>query len=81
MRGGSFAIEMLFRYAGIWMLLLSATALTGIILGITIDLRWFVIGLMVVFVVIPMVLAFLYYYFENQTRVFHQHHTAYRCCQ
>jgi hypothetical protein len=70
MGGGSFALEMLFRYAGIWMLLLSVTALTGIILGITIDLRWFVIGLMVVFVVIPMVLAFLYYYFGLRRECF-----------
>ena len=63
MGGGRFASELIFRYAGIWMALLCAVALAGLAFGIAVDLRWMVVGLMVVFIVIPMILAFCYYYF------------------
>lgn len=62
MGAGRFARELLFRYSGIWLLVLSLMAVAGIALGITVDLRWLMVGLMVVFVAVPMVLAFLYYY-------------------
>lgn len=62
MGAGRFARELMFRYAGIWMLALSLLAVAGIALGMTVDLRWLLVGLMVVFVAVPMVLAFLYYY-------------------
>lgn len=58
-----FVAEMIFRYAGVWLIVLAAVAVVGIVCGFVIDLRWFVISLMVVFVVFPMLLAFLYYYY------------------
>jgi len=70
MGGVSFAAEMLFRYSGAWLLGLFALALLGIILGVAVDLRLLVVGLMVFFVVIPMVLAFLYYYFGLRRECF-----------
>lgn len=70
MRGASFAVEMMFRYSGIWLLGLFVLALLGIILGVTVDLRILVVGLMVIFVVFPMVLAFLYYYFGLRKECF-----------
>lgn len=70
MGGRSFFMELLFRYAGIWILLLSCTAVAGLALGVAVDLRWFVAGLMVVFLVIPMVMAFLYYYYGLRKECF-----------
>ena len=63
MSHGNFVSQLVFRYAGWWLLALSAVAVTGVVFGITVDLRWFVAGMMVVFIIIPMVLAFLYYYY------------------
>lgn len=60
---GNFATQLVFRYAGGWLLALSAVAVAGIVFGITVDLKWFVAGMMVVFIIIPMALAFLYYYY------------------
>lgn len=70
MSGGRFAAELVFRYAGVWLLLLSATAVTGVALGIAVDLRWMIAALMVVFIIIPMVLAFLYYYYGLRRECF-----------
>lgn len=70
MGSGRFASELLFRYGGWWLLLLSMTAVAGIVLGICMDLRWMVVGLMTVFVVIPMALAFLYYYYGFRRECF-----------
>lgn len=61
MNGSRFAAEMVFRYGGVWISLLMIAALAGIVLGITIDWRWLVVGLMVVFILCPMALSFLYY--------------------
>ncbi|MDE7180245.1 MAG: hypothetical protein K2N88_03505 [Muribaculaceae bacterium] len=63
MGSGRFAVELLFRYSWIWILSLSFLAVVGIVLGITVDLRWMVIGLMVICIGLPMILAFLYYYY------------------
>lgn len=60
---GHFASEMLFRHAGKWMLTLTLVSVAALVVGITIDIRWFIVGLMFVLVVIPMVLMFLFYYF------------------
>lgn len=70
MSGTIFVTEMLFRYSGAWLLGLFSMALLGVILGVTVDLRLLVIGLMVVFVVLPMVLAFLYYYYGLRRECF-----------
>lgn len=61
MGGAAFARTMVFRYAAVWMLALCATAVAGLALGIAVDLRWFVAGLMIVFVVLPGLLAVFYY--------------------
>lgn len=70
MNGMSFLTELIFRYAGIWLLVLSATAVDGLVLGIAVDLRWFVAGLMIVFLIIPMAMAFLYYYYGLRKECF-----------
>lgn len=63
MNGLRFASEMIFRYGGTWLLSLSAVGVIGIVAGIVVDLRWLVLALMVVFIVIPMVMAYIYYYY------------------
>lgn len=63
MTPGRFILELLFRYAWIWLLLLSLGAVAGLVLGVVMDLRWLVISLLIICVVTPMVLAFLYYYY------------------
>lgn len=70
MNGMSFLTELIFRYAGIWLLVLSATAVVGLVLGIAVDLRWFVVGLMIIFLIIPMAMAFLYYYYGLRKECF-----------
>lgn len=70
MGSGRFAMELIFRYSWIWMLGLSVLSVAGIVLGITVNLRWLVVGLLVICVVIPMVLAFLYYYYGLQRGCF-----------
>lgn len=62
MGGMQFVAEMIFRYAGKLMLFLSATAVLGIVLGVTVDFTWFFAALMIVFIVLPLLVAFLYYY-------------------
>ena len=63
MNAVNFLTTFIFRYAWIWLLALSLIGVTGIALGIIIDLRWFIIGLMAIFIVFPMIFAFLYYYY------------------
>lgn len=59
----NFILSLIFRYAWIWLLSLSLLGVAGLVLGITLDLRWFVVGLMMVFLILPMIFAFLYYYY------------------
>lgn len=61
MGGGRFVAEMMFRYGAVWMLSLFLLALAGIVVGITVDWRWIVVGLMVAFLIIPMAMTFMYY--------------------
>lgn len=63
MGAGAFAREMIFRFGAIWLLLLSATAVAGIALGVTVDLRWLVVALLAIFILFPMLLMFLYYFY------------------
>lgn len=63
MGASRFALEMIFRYAGVWLITLAAIALAGVIFGLVVDIRWFVLGLMVSFIIFPLLLAFLYYYY------------------
>lgn len=63
MGAANFMTHLVFSYAGPWLLALSATAVVGVAFGIAVDLRWFVVGMMVVFLVIPMLMGFMYYYY------------------
>lgn len=63
MSSGRFLPELIFRFGGIWMLSLCIISVAGLALGIVIDLRWFVLGLMLIFVVLPMIISFMYYYY------------------
>ncbi len=56
-----FGRELVFRYAGIWMVTLLVIALAGLAAGVSVDFRWLIIALMIVFIVIPMLLFFFYY--------------------
>lgn len=70
MSGKRFAMELLFRYAWLWLLSLSLFAVAGLVLGIVVDLRWLVAALMIVCIVLPMVLGFLYYYYGLRRECF-----------
>lgn len=70
MSGKGFALELLFRYAWIWLLSLSMFAVAGLVLGIMVDLRWLVAALMIVCIVLPLVLGFLYYYYGLRRECF-----------
>ena len=59
---GDFARKM-FHFWGITpLLLLCALALVGIFAGFLIDIRYSILALMVVFILMPTVMMFLYYY-------------------
>ena len=63
MGGANFLSVLLFRYAWIWLLTLSVAGVCGIVLGIVIDYRWMILGLMVILVILPMIFAFIYYFY------------------
>lgn len=63
MGAANFISHLIFTYAGPWLLVLSATAVAGVAFGIAVDIRWFIVGMMVVFLVIPMLMGFMYYYY------------------
>lgn len=63
MNAVNFLTTFIFRYAWLWLLALCAIGLGGLILGIVVDLRWMVVGLMVVLIILPMIASFLYYYY------------------
>lgn len=70
MSAGRFAIELLFRYAWIWLLSLSLFAVAGIVLGVTVGLLWLVAALLIICIVLPMVLGFLYYFYGLRKECF-----------
>lgn len=63
MSASNFMSTFLFRYAWLWLLSLSALGVAGLVIGITVDIRWLILGLMLIFIVIPLVATFIYYYF------------------
>lgn len=63
MRSGRFLSEMIFRYGSWWLIGLSLTAVIGIVFGITVDLKWLIVSMMTIFIILPMVAMFIYYYF------------------
>lgn len=63
MSAANFMTTFIFKYAWIWILALSSVGLIGLIVGIVVDIRWFIVGLMVILIILPMISAFLYYTF------------------
>lgn len=63
MSASNFMLTFIFRYAWIWIIALSCLGLIGLVVGIVVDIRWFILGLMVILIVLPMIAAFLYYTF------------------
>lgn len=63
MGSGDFFTYLIFKYGAAWLLSLLVVALVGLTLGIVVDIKWFVLGLMVIFVVIPMAMSIFYYFY------------------
>ena len=57
----TFAMTMMFRYGAVWLLALLGVAILGLILGHTVNLRWFFTIIMVIFVIQPGLMATFYY--------------------
>lgn len=53
---------MLLLYSGPVLMILSALALPALLAGIFLDLRWLVVFMMIVFLLTPMLLTFLYFF-------------------
>ncbi|MBD5356472.1 MAG: hypothetical protein HDR88_09670 [Bacteroides sp.] len=54
---------MLMLYSKPWLAAIAVVLCPLIILGICIDLRWLIVALMVVFIIIPLILAFAFFYY------------------
>lgn len=63
MTSAKFVGEMIFRHGWAYLLTLSLLGVAGIALGVAVDYRWFIIVLMLLFLVAPLLLALLYFYF------------------
>lgn len=63
MNAVNFIITFIFRYAWLWLLALSLIGVAGLVVGIVVDLRWFIVGLMMIMIVLPMLIGFLYYFY------------------
>lgn len=63
MGAAKFASEIIFRYAAPWLLSLSAIGVIGVVMGVIVDYRWLFAVLFLIFVIAPMLLVLLYYYF------------------
>lgn len=70
MGAADFLKEFMFRFVWIWILGLSVAGVAGLVLGITVDIRWLIVGLGVALIVCPMVFAFLYYYYGLRRECF-----------
>lgn len=60
MKAGKFAGSLAMIYAKGWIVAIVLLAVAALLAGIFFDLRWGVVFLMIVFLVAPMILAFLY---------------------
>lgn len=63
---GTLALHLLAMYAVPWLLVMAILAVVALLCAIFVDLRWGVVSLMLVFLILPMLLAFLYYYYGLQ---------------
>lgn len=61
MASGAFAREMLRRFTPVWVWVGVALAAIAVVAGMFVDYRWSVIGLLVILVLMPPVVAFAYY--------------------
>lgn len=59
----NFFTTFIFKFGGLWLLILSFIAVFALIIGISIDIRWLITGLMVIFILIPLIAVFIYYTF------------------
>lgn len=57
----TFAVRMVALYGKWWLAVLLVLFVAAVVAGIVADLRFLVVGLMVLFIVFPMVVAFLYF--------------------
>ncbi|MGM9815513.1 MAG: hypothetical protein ACI304_00460 [Lepagella sp.] len=62
MGGFAFIRYLMKCFAMPWLLSLTAISLIGIALGILLDIRILIIALMIITIIIPMLMAFMYYY-------------------
>lgn len=70
MSGWSFFRAILFLYGRGWILAEVLIALVGMVSGFLIDIRGFILGLMVIFLVAPLSVFFLYFYEGLRPRCF-----------
>ncbi len=63
MNGKSFALEMISTYGKKWIALLLVLSLPALAAGIFHDLRWIVVFFMIICLVAPLMLSFLYFYY------------------
>lgn len=61
MGGVNFARTMIYRHAAKWLACIYVVAISGLILGIAVDLHILLAGLMIIFIVLPGLLATFYY--------------------
>lgn len=70
MPAGLFARHMFARFAPWWLWPAVALALIATVVGAFTDVRWCVVGLMILLVVLPPALAFTYYYYALNRECF-----------
>ncbi|MCM1369472.1 MAG: hypothetical protein NC204_03770 [Candidatus Amulumruptor caecigallinarius] len=63
MTASRFFLEMVFKFGAWWMAALFFVAFVGLVCGITMDMRWLILSLMIIFIIIPMGAAFAYYFY------------------
>lgn len=61
--GAAISRTMLMLYGKIWIAVAVCVLLPMILLGIFHDVRWVIVSLMAIFIVFPMLLAFLFFYY------------------
>jgi hypothetical protein len=61
MGGVNFARTMIYRYAAKWLVCVYVVAIVGLILGVAVDLHIFIAGMMIIFIILPGILATFYY--------------------
>lgn len=63
---GNLASHLLMMHGVLWLICMSVLALLALVSCLFVDLRWGVVFLMIVFLIAPMVLAFLFFFYGLQ---------------